>query len=105
MPRARQALDALGYTNVAVRVGDGAAGWPEHAPFDAVIVTAAAPAVPPALVRQLKPGGRLVAPLGPAHDRQMLCRCVKDARGELAVERILPVAFVPLRSNPPPRER
>jgi len=102
--RARQTLDALGYTNVAVRVGDGAAGWSEHAPFDAVIVTAAAPAVPPALVRQLKPGGRLVAPLGPAHDRQMLCRCVKDARGALTVERILPVAFVPLRSNPPPRE-
>jgi protein-L-isoaspartate(D-aspartate) O-methyltransferase len=100
--RARETLAELGYTNVAIRIGDGADGWLEHAPYDAIVVTAAAPELPPALARQLKPGGRLVAPLGPAHDQQMLCRCVMT-NGRLVTQRVLPVAFVPLRRRPPPK--
>ncbi len=100
--RARRTLAELGVANVAVRTGDGAEGWPEHAPFDAIMVTAAAPALPPALARQLARDGRLVAPLGAAHDHQMLLLCRKDATGALAASRILPVAFVPLRRHPPP---
>ena len=70
-------LRALGYANIALRQGDGYAGWPEEAPFDAIIVTAAPPRVPDALSPQLAPGGRLVLPIGKAHETQMLCRCVK----------------------------
>jgi protein-L-isoaspartate(D-aspartate) O-methyltransferase len=103
--RARRTLARLGVANVAVRTGDGAAGWPEHAPFDAIIVTAAAPELPPALPRQLKPDGRLVAPLGRAYGHQMLSLCVKDATGALTTSRVLPVAFVPLRHHPPPPKR
>ena len=103
--RARRTLARLGIANVAVRTGDGAEGWPEQAPFDAIMVTAAAPELPPALPRQLKPEGRLVAPLGHAYGHQMLSLCVKDATGALAASRILPVAFVPLRRTPPPRDR
>ncbi|MBI3517175.1 MAG: protein-L-isoaspartate(D-aspartate) O-methyltransferase [Proteobacteria bacterium] len=100
--RARRSLADLDYTNVEIRVGDGAEGWLEHAPYDAIIVTAAAPELPPALARQLKPGGRLVAPIGRAHDHQMLCLCTLTPRGTLATHRVLPVAFVPLRRAPPP---
>lgn len=89
-------LRALGYANVALRQGDGYAGWPEEAPFDAIIVTAAPPRVPDALIEQLGPGGRLVLPVGKPHETQMLCRGVKMPDGRLLMEEKLPVAFVPM---------
>jgi protein-L-isoaspartate(D-aspartate) O-methyltransferase len=93
---ARHRLAELGYTNVAVREGDGFEGWPKQAPFQAIIVTAAPMAIPPALVEQLAAGGRLVVPVGPAGDTQMLYRCCKRTDGSLQTERKLPVAFVPM---------
>lgn len=92
---AAERLKRLGYANVEVRAGDGAEGWPEHAPFDGIIVTAAGPVVPPALVEQLKPGGRLVIPVGEAH-RQDLRVVHKRADGSTETRSIIPVAFVPL---------
>lgn len=89
-------LAALGYRNVSARAGDGYRGWPEHAPFDAIIVTAAAPAVPPALIGQLKPGGRLVIPVGAQWEAQQLLVIEKDAAGATATHRVLGVRFVPL---------
>lgn len=92
--RAAATLRALSYRNVQVRAGDGGAGWPEAAPFDAIVVAAAARTVPPALTDQLAPGGRLVLPL---HDpTQVLMLVRKDARGRLSRTRLLPVRFVPL---------
>jgi len=88
-------LKALGYANVEVRAGDGAQGWPEHAPFDGIIVTAAGPSVPPALIEQLKPGGRMVIPVGDAYS-QDLRLLHKRADGTLGSRSIIPVAFVPL---------
>lgn len=93
---ARLRLAQLGYENVETRAGDGWRGWPEAAPFDAVIVTAAPTEVPAELVTQLRPGGRLVIPIGPRYDTQALYRCVKRADGTLAMEEKLPVAFVPM---------
>ncbi len=93
---AARRLRELGYTNVEVRTGDGGQGWEEYAPFDGVIVTAAAAEVPPALVRQLKPGGRLVVPVGlpgRTQDLRLLC---KDERGMVHGRSVLPVVFVPL---------
>ena len=98
-PLARQAarrLPGLGYANVTVRHGDGYAGWPEHAPFDGIIVTAGAPHVPQPLLDQLKPGGRMVIPVGPAHWTQQLKLITKDSRGRVREEVIIPVSFVPL---------
>ena len=89
-------LAALGYAQVTVRAGDGHAGWPEEAPFDGIIVTAAAPSIPPALVAQLRPGGRLVIPVGPAGATQRLTRIGKRADGSSAAKTVLAVAFVPL---------
>jgi protein-L-isoaspartate(D-aspartate) O-methyltransferase len=89
-------LARLGYGNVAAREGDGYAGWPEHAPFDKIIVTAAAPAVPPPLVEQLKPGGRMVIPVGGQHDYQTLTVIAKAADGSIAEQRTFAVGFVPL---------
>jgi protein-L-isoaspartate(D-aspartate) O-methyltransferase len=100
---ARQILAELGYDNVAFRCGDGAAGWPERAPFDGIIVTAAAPEIPPTLVDQLKPGGRLVIPVGPDATGQDLMLVEKDAAGRVRERRLFSVAFVPLtgeRSEP-----
>lgn len=93
---ARRRLRRMGYDNVETRIGDGWQGWPEAAPFDGIIVTAAPSEVPAELVRQLKPGGRLVIPIGPRYDTQTLYRCVKRADGTLAMEQKLPVAFVPM---------
>jgi protein-L-isoaspartate(D-aspartate) O-methyltransferase len=93
---ARRRLKALGYANVEVREGDGWQGWPEHAPYDAIIVTAAPTEVPQALIEQLGIGGRLVIPIGPPMEAQMLYRCVKRADGTLEMQRKLPVAFVPM---------
>ena len=89
-------LAELGYANVEVRIGDGYAGWPGHAPFDGIVVTAAAPRVPPALVAQLKPGGRMVIPVGEDGAMQHLLLLTKLADGTVAERRVLPVRFVPL---------
>jgi protein-L-isoaspartate(D-aspartate) O-methyltransferase len=89
-------LARLRYGNVRVRHGNGYAGWPEEAPFDAVIVTAAADEIPPALLRQLAPGGRLVMPVGPQDRMQYLVLVEKDATGATAQRTLLPVRFVPL---------
>jgi protein-L-isoaspartate(D-aspartate) O-methyltransferase len=88
-------LAALGYAQIRVKAGDGYLGWPEEAPFDAILVTAAAPAVPAALAAQLKEGGRLVIPLGAAFGEQFLVR-LRKVNGELNEEEQLPVRFVPL---------
>jgi protein-L-isoaspartate(D-aspartate) O-methyltransferase len=89
-------VDRLGLSNVRLRTGDGALGWPEAAPFDRVIVTAAAPEVPPALVAQLAPGGRMILPVGPDPSAQVL-RVVDRARGGGLLESdLLGVRFVPL---------
>jgi protein-L-isoaspartate(D-aspartate) O-methyltransferase len=89
-------LAELGYRNIEVRIGDGYLGWPEQAPFDAIVVTAAAPFVPEALVAQLKPGGRMVIPVGADGEEQELLLIVKSAQGKIERWRILPVRFVPL---------
>lgn len=93
---ARERLAALGYANVAVRHADGFTGWPEHAPFDGIVVTAAAPAVPPPLIEQLKPGGRLVIPVGLPGNIQQLRLIEKRMDGGIDSRNVLPVAFVPL---------
>jgi len=87
-------LAALGH-DVALRVGDGSRGWAEHAPFDAVLVTAAAAAVPEALIEQLKPGGRLVMPLG-GKDIQQLSVVEKQPSGEVSTREVMPVRFTQL---------
>jgi protein-L-isoaspartate(D-aspartate) O-methyltransferase len=93
---ARDRLAGLGYGNVDVRTGDGFRGLPAAAPFDAVIVTAAPVDLPPALAEQLAVGGRLVIPIGPRGETQMLYRCVRQPDGTLLKECKLPVAFVPM---------
>jgi protein-L-isoaspartate(D-aspartate) O-methyltransferase len=93
---AAERLAALGYANVEVRVGDGYGGWPEKAPFDAIVVTAAAPQVPPALVDQLGPGGRMVIPLGERWGAQELALVSKRTDGRIERKSVLPVRFVPL---------
>ena len=82
------------------RIGDGYAGWPEEAPFDGIIVTAAAPYVPQPLVDQLKAGGRLVIPLGKRDGVQSLTVVEKDARGAVTRRKVLDVRFVPLTRKP-----
>ena len=94
---ARTRLNKLGYAGVQVRTGNGYLGWPEEAPFDAILVTAAAPKIPPALAEQLAEGGRLVIPLGPAYQPQELIR-FRKVKGKLQEEARLPVMFVPLVS-------
>ena len=93
---ARERLTALGYDNVSVKAGDGYLGWEEHAPFDAILVTAAAPEVPPPLVEQLKPGGVMIIPVGPRSQVQSLRRIVKAEDGSTTDEEVIPVVFVPL---------
>ena len=89
-------LKALGYPNLQTRVGDGYYGWEEAGPFDAILVTAAASHVPPPLIRQLKPGGRLVIPVGTHFMAQYLLLVEKTADGQVSSRQILPVSFVPL---------
>jgi protein-L-isoaspartate(D-aspartate) O-methyltransferase len=93
---ARKRLEELGYGNVEVRIGDGYKGWPEKAPFDGIVVTAAAPRVPQALVEQLKTGGRMVIPVGGEAEIQYLKLLTKRADGGVDEKRVLPVRFVPL---------
>lgn len=94
--RAAGVLADLGYTKVRVRQGDGYLGWPEAAPFDAVIVTAAGPEIPQPLVDQLRVGGRLAMPLGSATENQTLIVATKRADGGLDQRDVLPVRFVPI---------
>lgn len=96
---ARQKLAQLKCDNVCVRAGDGYHGWPEHAPYDGIIVTAAAPAIPQPLIAQLKPGGRLVIPLGQPYMTQSLVVVDKDLHGSIQTQTILAVAFVPLTGD------
>jgi protein-L-isoaspartate(D-aspartate) O-methyltransferase len=94
--QASQRLARLGFDAVHVRSGDGYQGWPEQAPFDAIIVTAAGPEIPQPLVDQLKVGGRLVMPLGPIHLTQSLILLTKQSDGQLGRREVLPVRFVPI---------
>ena len=92
----RDRLAALGYANVHVRYGDGYLGWPEQAPFDRILLTAAPETLPEALIEQLAPGGRLVAPVGGHADAQSLIIVEKDRRGRVQRRQDLPVRFVPM---------
>jgi protein-L-isoaspartate(D-aspartate) O-methyltransferase len=93
---AGERLKSLGYRNVHTRLGDGYYGWPDAAPFDAIMVTAAASHVPPPLLKQLKPGGRMVIPLGTQFMTQYLMLVEKQQDGSVTNRQILPVRFVPL---------
>ena len=98
-PLAREAgerLRALGYARVRTRIGDGYYGWEDCGPFDSIIVTAAASHVPPPLIRQLKPGGRMVIPVGAPFLAQHLMLVEKSQDGGIATRQVLPVRFVPL---------
>ena len=97
---ARRRMKTEGYDMVEVKIGDGYFGWPEHAPFDAIIVTAAADHIPPPLLEQLKNGGRMVIPVGGQLSVQQLVLVAKDQKGDLTTRQILPVRFVPLTRNP-----
>lgn len=92
---ARERLDRLGYGAVAVRHGDGFFGWEEEAPFDAIVVTAAAGFIPPPLLEQLRRGGRMVIPVGSIYGVQNLILVLKDDAGEITTRTLLPVRFVP----------
>jgi protein-L-isoaspartate(D-aspartate) O-methyltransferase len=96
---AKERLHRLGYNNVEVRVGNGYFGWPEHAPYDSIIVTAAASHIPHPLIEQLKPGGVLVIPVGGQFYGQQLLVIEKDAKGKLREKSVLPVVFVPLTGS------
>ena len=93
---AKTLFKALGYDGIHARVGDGYFGWKEHAPYDAIIVTAAASHIPPPLVEQLKPGGSMVIPVGPPMQVQHLMVVNKDAEGKATQRRVMAVRFVPL---------
>ncbi|MBI1943566.1 MAG: protein-L-isoaspartate(D-aspartate) O-methyltransferase [Betaproteobacteria bacterium] len=93
---AKKNLAELQYRNIDIKVGDGYQGWPEKAPFDGIIVTAAAPRVPQALVEQLRPGGRMVIPVGAAGGSQELLLITKGADGRVQQKSVLAVRFVPL---------
>lgn len=98
-PLAEQATARLkqsGYANVTVKIGDGYYGWAEFAPFDAIVVTAAASHIPPPLLKQLKPGGRMIIPVGSRFMTQQLLLVQKDTQGKVTTRQILPVMFVPL---------
>jgi protein-L-isoaspartate(D-aspartate) O-methyltransferase len=98
--RARAVLHELGYDNVSVRVGDGFRGWPGEAPFDAMLVTAAVPQLPEELLRQLRPGGRAVMPVGEAGSVQDLVLVEKHADGRTVTRSVFPVVFVPATGKP-----
>ena len=92
---ARVRLEALGYDNIEFKIGDGAQGWPEHAPFDRILVAAAPGLLPAALIQQLRPGGRMVVPAGLPDDQQLLV-VDKDADGRIKTREVLQVVFSPL---------
>ena len=93
---AARRLDTLGFKNVEVRIGNGYAGWPAQAPFDRIILTAAPPEIPKALIDQLKPGGKMVAPVGGTFLGQDLIVLEKSSSGRVSTRKVLPVAFVPM---------
>ena len=94
--QAKERLQRLGYDNVTTKVGDGYYGWEEHAPFDAIIVTAAASHIPPPLIKQLKPGGRMVIPVGSRFMMQQLLVVDKREDNKIVSKQVLPVVFVPV---------
>ncbi|WP_340103691.1 protein-L-isoaspartate(D-aspartate) O-methyltransferase [Rhodohalobacter sp. 8-1] len=94
--RARNDLQDLGYDSVTVKIADGYFGWEEHAPFDAIIVTAASGHVPPPLVDQLKPGGKMVIPIGGIYQTQNLMEVTKSEEGDLSTKSLMAVRFVPM---------
>jgi protein-L-isoaspartate(D-aspartate) O-methyltransferase len=96
---AAERLQRLNYTNIKTRIGNGYQGWAEYAPYDGIIVTAAASHIPQALIAQLKPGGRLVIPVGLPYMRQELMLIEKDYESNTHVKDILGVAFVPLQEE------
>jgi protein-L-isoaspartate(D-aspartate) O-methyltransferase len=98
--RAAELLKTLGYRNIEARIGDGYLGWPEAAPFDAVVVTAAPDHMPQPLIDQLAPGGRLIAPVGARGGIQQLQLLRKDAQGRAVTRSVLEVRFVPLTRSP-----
>lgn len=98
--RASGRLQALDYANVETRVGDGYDGWEDCGPFDGIVITAAASHVPPPLVRQLKPGGRMVIPVGDPFTTQQLTLVVKRPDGAVTTRQLLPVRFVPFTRRP-----
>jgi protein-L-isoaspartate(D-aspartate) O-methyltransferase len=100
---AARRLQRMGYENIHVRVGDGYQGWPERAPFDAIMVTCAPESVPQSLVDQLKVGGRMCIPVGPTLGAQELYLMVKRADGTLGQQSVLPVRFVPMTGGAKPR--
>ena len=97
--RAADRLQELGFHNVSVRQGDGYKGWPEHGPFDSIVVTAGASHIPQPLIDQLKPGGRMVIPVGGPSTTQSLTLVEKDERGNAQTRTLLPVRFVPLTGD------
>jgi len=93
---ARRILDETGHQKVQTRIGDGYFGWEEAGPFDGIIVTAASDHIPPPLIRQLKPGGRMLIPVGSRYVTQKLVLVTRDEQGAVRTQEILPVTFVPL---------
>jgi protein-L-isoaspartate(D-aspartate) O-methyltransferase len=100
LERARAALKELGYETVQMKEGDGYHGWPEHAPYDGIIVTCAAGHLPPPLWEQLKPGGRIVIPIGGVYEVQRLVVATKQDDGSRVTRTVMPVRFVPLTRGP-----
>lgn len=98
--RAKERLEQLGYDNVHARHGDGYFGWEEYAPFDAIVVTAASSHIPPPLIKQLRPGGRMIIPVGSRFLVQQLLLVEKDGDGTVTTRQLLPVRFVPLTGGP-----
>jgi len=102
--RAAARLKELAYKNVDVKAGDGYLGWPQHAPFDGIVVSASAPKVPAPLIAQLKTGGRMIIPVGDGHDGRLLL-VIKQADGGYTSEKSLPVRFVPMTGDQAERDR
>ena len=97
--RSKRDLAELGYDNIQVWIGDGYYGWKQHAPFDGIVVTATASHIPPPLIQQLKPGGRMIIPVGSRFLTQQLLLLVKDEEDNVTTRQILPVRFVPLTGS------
>jgi len=97
---AQERLERLGYNTIRVKIGDGYEGWSEHQPFDAIIVTCAPDHIPPALIGQLAPGGKMVIPVGSQSQVQELVVVNKDQQGEISRKAVIPVRFVPMLREP-----